>query len=85
MSIVAGKNIGDITHKQVPSGTVNGSNTAFTISFAPVSSDSLELYLDGLMLELTTDYSVSGTSITMVTAPAVGQTLYASFQYRSNI
>jgi len=84
MGIVEGRFIGDITHKQVPSGTVNGSNTSFSLTYEPTSADSLSLYLDGILLELTTDYSISGTTITMVVAPAVGQKLYASFQYRSN-
>lgn len=81
---IKGRFIGDITNKEVPSGTVNGSNDTFTLTYDPVSSDSLNLFLDGLILELTTDYTISGSTITMVTPPAVGQKLYASYQYRSN-
>jgi hypothetical protein len=83
MSLVTGKVLGDVTNKEVPSGTINGSNVTFTLSFSPVSSDSLNLFLDRGMLELTTHYSISGVTITMVTAPAVGQSLYASYQYKS--
>lgn len=83
MAILGGKSLADVTHKQVPSGTVNGSNVTFTLSYAPTSNDSLSLFLDSLILELTTDYSVSDTTITMVTAPAVGQKLYATYQYKS--
>jgi hypothetical protein len=83
MSTVSGKVLADVTHKEVPSGTVNSSNTSFTLTYAPTSADSLSLYLDGLLLNLTTDYSVSGTTITMVVAPAFGQGLYATYQYKS--
>ena len=83
MSRVSGRFVSDITNKETPSGTVNGSNTSFTLTFAPVSSDSLDLYLDGILLRLTTDYTISGTTITMGTAPATGQFLYASYQYKA--
>lgn len=83
MSKVGGKFIGDITHKEVPSGSINSSNTSYSLTYAPVSNDSLDLYLDGLLLRLTTDYTISSTTITMGTAPATGQTLYASYQYRA--
>lgn len=83
MSVVTGKVLADVTNKEVPSGTVNGSNVTFTLSFAPTSADSLNLYLDRGILALTTHYSISGVTITMVTAPAVGQSLYASYQYKS--
>jgi len=84
MGKIGGRFIGDFTNKEVPSGTVNGTNDSFGLTYEPTSTDSLELYLDGLILELTTDYSISGSTITMVTPPALGQKLYASYQYRSN-
>jgi hypothetical protein len=64
---------------ETPSGTINGSNTAFTLAQTPLENDSVELYRDGLKLTVTTDYTISGTSITMVTAPVVGQTLRANY------
>lgn len=64
---------------EAPSGTINGSNTSFTLSETPIENDAVELFLDGLYLTPTTDYSISGTTITMVTAPALGQTLRASY------
>jgi hypothetical protein len=64
---------------ETPSGTINGSNTAFTLAQTPLENDSVELYQDGLKLTYTTDYTISGTSITMVTAPVVGQILRANY------
>jgi hypothetical protein len=61
--------------QEVPSGTVNGSNQSFTISYSPVSTASVMLYLDGMLQKQTTDYTISGSSISIVTAPAAGQSL----------
>lgn len=68
---------------ETPSGTINGSNTAFTLAQTPLENDSVELYQDGLKLTYTTDYTISGTSITMVTAPVVGQSLRANYIRRT--
>lgn len=65
--------------QETPSGTINGSNTAFTLAFTPVTTTSLEVYLDGLLLLQTTDYTLSTATITMTTAPALGQTLRAVY------
>lgn len=51
----------------------NGTTTAFTLSFAPPASAGLQVFLDGTLMTLTTDYSVSSTTLTLVTAPATGQ------------
>ena len=58
---------------EVPSGTVNGSNVTFTLAFAPLENDAVTVHLNGLMLKPTTHYSISGSTITFVSAPAVGQ------------
>jgi hypothetical protein len=70
---------GEDLHVESPSGTINGSNVTFTLSETPSHSDGVYVFQDGLMLIPTTDYSVSGTTITMVTAPANGQSLLALF------
>lgn len=63
-------------------GTVNGSNTAFTISHAPLFSAALLVFQNGLLLRQGTDYTVSGSSITMTAAPSLG-TILNSFYIRS--
>ncbi len=60
---------------ETPSGAINGSNTAFTLSFTPAAVDSVMVLLDGLVMLQTTDYSISGTTLTMTSAPVLGQTL----------
>ena len=52
----------------------NGSTTAFTLSVDPLSENNTQIFLDGVYQQKT-DYSVSGTTLTMDTAPASGATL----------
>lgn len=61
---------------ETPSGTVNGSNTSFTLAFTPDDSSGVHVYLDGLYEP---DCSVSGTTITFTTAPAVGQSVTVNY------
>lgn len=67
--------------QEVPSGTVNGSNTSFSLAFTPSAAASVHLTLDGLVLIQGSgqDYTISGSTITMTTAPALGQKLYALY------
>jgi hypothetical protein len=63
---------------ETPGGTVNGSNTAFTLSVAPSPSASLKLFVNGqLMAAGGEDYTLSSLNITMVTAPPSGSILRA--------
>lgn len=63
------------------SGTVNGSNTAFTVAHTPRADWPFALYQNGIKLIPTTDYSRSGVNITMVSAPVSGQLLTADYRY----
>ena len=65
--------------QETPSGTINGSNVTFTLAFTPVTTQSLELYQDGILLLQTTDYTLSGATITFTTAPAAGQSIRAVY------
>ena len=67
--------------QETPAGAVNNANTAFTLAQTPISAGSFKLYLDGLLLDLTTHYTRAGTTVTMVTAPNFGQTLRANYRY----
>jgi hypothetical protein len=49
--------------------TGNGSTTAFTISSGRTVEDVL-VFVNGFQLTPTTDYTISGTTLTFVTAPA---------------
>ena len=66
---------------EVVSGTIDGSNTSFTLANTPVSG-SLQLYLNGQLLQVgaSNDYTISGTTITMLLAPLSGSVLLATYQ-----
>jgi hypothetical protein len=63
--------------EEVPTGTVNGVNVTFTLSSVPL--DMVSLTLNGRPLKPTIDYTRSGSTITMIVAPALGQELYAIY------
>lgn len=82
VSDLAGKQAAFTWAQETPSGTVNNSNTAFTLAHTPVSNASVHLHLDGLILVQGTDYTISGSSITMTgVIPNFGQTLYADYAF----
>jgi hypothetical protein len=68
---------------EVPSGSINGTNTVFTLAFAPSPAGSLELYLNGLRQDAGIDFSLSTNVVTFFTAsnPQSGDLLLASYRY----
>lgn len=64
--------------------TGNGSTTAFTLSFTQVAAAGLVVHLDGVALiqGASNDYTVSGTTLTMNTAPATGQRILAVYSQK---
>jgi len=67
--------------RETPSGSVNGSNTTFTLAFTPIAG-SEELYLNGMMMEpgAGNDYTISGATITMLTAPTTGEKIRVNYR-----
>lgn len=64
---------------ETPSGTVNGSNTTFTIANVPLETEAVQVFKNGLLQRLTTDYTFSGTTITFVNAPATASDLQVHY------
>lgn len=66
--------------RETPSGSVNGSNTAFTLANTPVAGTE-QVFLNGLLQEpgAGNDYTISGSSITMLSAPATGDKLRVTY------
>jgi hypothetical protein len=58
---------------KVNTASGNGATTVFALTHTPISSLQLQVFIDGLCQDLTDDYSLSGTNITFVSAPALGQ------------
>ena len=71
-------------NQETPGGTVNGTNTAFTLATSP-TADSELLFLNGVMLERVdtgsdiTNYDISGTDITMGDPPSSGDSFLACY------
>jgi hypothetical protein len=69
---------------EVPAGTINGTNTTFTLANAPNPSASLKLYKNGVLLAQGVDYSLSGATITFLSTkatPQAGDSLLASYRH----
>jgi hypothetical protein len=69
-----------IVDDSTPTGSVDGANTNFVLSHTPSPSTSLKLYVNGQRVKLTEDFSISGTTITFVTAPPTGSIITADFR-----
>jgi hypothetical protein len=69
----------DIVVREVPAGSVNGTNVTFTLANTPVD-DSESIFLNGLLLNGGgDDYSISNDVITMVAAPESGDRLLVTY------
>lgn len=66
--------------REAPSGSVNGSNTSFTLASAPVAGTE-QVYLNGILQEPGSgnDYTISGSAITFLSAPATGDRIRVTY------
>lgn len=64
--------------REVPTGSINSSNTTYTLAHTPISGKE-SVYLNGLLLIITTDYTISTNTITMVVAPFTGDSLVVTY------
>lgn len=67
--------------KEIPSGSINGVNTTYTLANTPTAG-SEHGYLNGVLQEsgASNDYTITGSTITYITAPLTGEKL--RFSYR---
>ncbi len=71
--------IANIWQQEAPTGTVNGINTVFTLSATPLFSSGVNVYLNGTFQRPTTDYTISGSTITFTSAPATDTSVYVTY------
>jgi Avian adenovirus fibre, N-terminal len=71
----------NIITRETPSGSINGSNTTFTLANTPISG-SEHVYLNGILQEpgAGNDYTISGATITYLSAPLTGDRLRVSYR-----
>jgi hypothetical protein len=67
--------------RETPSGTLNGSNRTFTLSFTPNPSASLLLFLNGVEQDQSTWYTISASTITYTIAPESGDQHVAQYTH----
>jgi len=60
--------------EEIPVGSVNGSNKTFTLTYTPYPLSSIEYIVQGQEVFYTTDFTVSGTTLTIVMAYPTGTT-----------
>ena len=76
-----GLSTANFVDKEIPSGSINGSNATFTLSSIPISGTE-HLYINGVLQEsgAGNDYTISGLTITMSTAPLSLEKLRCSYR-----
>jgi hypothetical protein len=69
-----------VVTRETPSGTVNGSNTAFTLANTPIAGTE-QVFLNGLLQEpgAGNDYTISTNTITYLTAPIAGDKIRVTY------
>lgn len=77
-----GGTTGNSASSEVPSGTINGINTVFTLAHAPSPANTLQLFLNGTIQQAGGgDFTLVGPTITFVNAPVLGSVLLAFYGY----
>jgi hypothetical protein len=72
--------LGNLEVNETPSGDINGVNTSYTLANTPTAG-TVMLYLNGLLQQegAGNDYTISGTTITMESAPETGDILLSTY------
>jgi len=68
------------TDYQYDAFTGNGSTTAFTLSTSGATTNSAFIFYNGIALKPTSDYSISGTTLTLTFAPVASSEIMARYQ-----
>jgi hypothetical protein len=73
---------GTFSDNEVPTGTINGSTTAFTLAHTPSPALSLACYNNGIEQRAAgADYTLATATITYGVAPPTGTTIVCSYRY----
>lgn len=81
VGVATGLTNSNFVDKEIPSGSINGSNATYTLANTPVSG-SEHLYVNGILQEsgAGNDYTISGTTITMLSVLLTGDKFRASYR-----
>jgi len=64
---------------ETPTGDIDDINTDFVLANTPVSG-SVKVFLNGIRQTVTTDYTISGATITFVTPPTSGDIILTDYR-----
>jgi hypothetical protein len=67
--------------QEIPTGTLNGTNTTFNLAHAPTPAAGLQLFVNGQALLSSFDYTLNSVSLTMATALASDDLFRAWYRY----
>lgn len=73
-------NVNVFAAQETPTGVVDGMNDEFTLNHTP-QTNSLNLFVDGVLQTNPADYTIAGNIITFAIPPTIGQVLFASYLY----
>lgn len=65
---------------ETPSGLINGINKVFTIKNIPNPPESLKVYIGGVRMRLTEDYTLSKRTITFLVAPMTNEIILCDYR-----
>mgnify|MGYP001566742690 CR=1 FL=1 len=74
---------GNFVDYEVPTGTIDGSNTAFTLANTPSPLNGTKLVKNGVLQDYGAgnDFTVSGTTLTYASAPQTGSKHWVFYRY----
>jgi len=76
-----GGNVPNFADAVVPAGTINSINRIFTLTSPPNPTKSLSLFRNGFYQTQGIDYTLSGSTITYISAPITGDSHVASWRF----
>lgn len=77
---VSGTSTINFADSETPTGDVDGVNTDFVLAHTPAAG-SLKIYLNGMRMSLTEDYTLITATITFLTAPGSGSIITCDYRY----
>jgi hypothetical protein len=77
---VSGTSTINFADSETPTGDVDGTNTDFVLAHPP-ETGSLKVYLNGMRMSLTEDYTLATATITFLTAPDSGSIITCDYRY----
>lgn len=77
---VSGTSTINFADSETPTGDVDGANTDFVLAHTPTAG-SLKVYLNGMRMSLTEDYTLATATITFLIAPGSGSIITCDYRY----